>query len=323
LPTQFEQQTQVKWDDFLKSLGGEFGFALTLNESNNVEIPLPSGPLQVAEPGLVIVIKVNDDTIFNRIDQELKENPQVISVNKADLKMRTMPIPLPLPINLRPTAASSGGYLLIATSDTLIDEVLAVKNGQKPGLKSMEEFKRLSKDIPDQGNHFTFMSAEFGRTLLQIQTQALGAAGGNSSSAVQAQWIQSLMTKNQLAFAYTVGVNTESGYLMVGNGSQSAAKLALVPAVAVPGLLAAIAIPNFVKARATSQNNLCINNLRQIDGAKQQWALENHKTSSDTPTKADLLPYLRRWPVCPQGGTYNIGSMVETPTCSIPGHKLP
>jgi type II secretory pathway pseudopilin PulG len=110
---------------------------------------------------------------------------------------------------------------------------------------------------------------------------------------------------------------------MVGNGSQSAAKLALVPAVAVPGLLAAIAIPNFVKARATSQNNLCINNLRQIDGAKQQWALENHKTSSDTPTKADLLPYLRRWPVCPQGGTYNIGSMVETPTCSIPGHKLP
>ena len=47
--------------------------------------------------------------------------------------------------------------------------------------------------------------------------------------------------------------------------------------VAIIGLLAAIAIPNFVKARATSQANACINNLRQIDAAAQQWALEKGK----------------------------------------------
>src|SRR5438270_14073890 len=52
--------------------------------------------------------------------------------------------------------------------------------------------------------------------------------------------------------------------------------------VAIIGLLAAIAIPNFVKARTTSQQNACINNLRQYDGAVQQWALENKKQSSDT-----------------------------------------
>ena len=51
--------------------------------------------------------------------------------------------------------------------------------------------------------------------------------------------------------------------------------------VAIIGLLAAIAIPNFVKARSTSQMNACINNLRQIDGAKQQWALEKGKTATD------------------------------------------
>ena len=51
--------------------------------------------------------------------------------------------------------------------------------------------------------------------------------------------------------------------------------------VAIIGLLAAIAIPNFVKARTTSQTNACINNLRQIDGAKQQWALENRKVDTD------------------------------------------
>src|SRR5882762_4428880 len=63
--------------------------------------------------------------------------------------------------------------------------------------------------------------------------------------------------------------------------------------VAIIGLLAAIAIPNFVKARATSQANACINNLRQIDAAINQWALENKKVSSDTVSlTTDLTPYI-------------------------------
>ena len=57
--------------------------------------------------------------------------------------------------------------------------------------------------------------------------------------------------------------------------------------VAIIGLLAAIAIPNFVKARATSQANGCINNLRQIDAAKQQWALENKMNDTSSPASTD------------------------------------
>ena len=49
--------------------------------------------------------------------------------------------------------------------------------------------------------------------------------------------------------------------------------------VAIIGLLAAIAIPNFVRARATSQANACINNMRQIDAAVNEWALEQGKTT--------------------------------------------
>lgn len=64
--------------------------------------------------------------------------------------------------------------------------------------------------------------------------------------------------------------------------------------VAIIGLLAAIAIPNFVRARQTSQTNACINNLRQIDAAKQQWALENGKTASASPGSASLNPYIGR-----------------------------
>jgi hypothetical protein len=325
LPDQFEQKTQVKWDQFLNSLGGEFGLVVTLDETNNIPIPLPSGLIQIPTPGLMIVVKVNDDLIFNRIDTELKKNPQVISVDKTDFKMRTMLVPLPLPITLRPTTASSGGYLFIASSDALVQEALAVKSGQMPGLKSTDEFKRLSQNIPDKGNQFTFMSARFGQAMFQIQKQAMSASAVQGSSPAQAQWMQSFYRQNRPAFSYSVGMNTEDGCLTVGNGSQSAAALVLLPAVAVPGMLAAIAIPNFVKARATSQQNACINNLRQLDGAKNEWALEKGKKAGDVPTKEDLLPYLRNWPVCPAGGTYTIGAVGERPTCSLNtlGHKLP
>jgi prepilin-type N-terminal cleavage/methylation domain-containing protein len=91
--------------------------------------------------------------------------------------------------------------------------------------------------------------------------------------------------------------------------------------VAIIGLLAAIAIPNFVKARTTAQTNACIANLKQIDGATQQWALENKKATGDTPdfTAAGVFSYLKgsALPVCPSGGTYTQGTVGASPACSI------
>ena len=74
-----------------------------------------------------------------------------------------------------------------------------------------------------------------------------------------------------------------------------------------------------------AQFNTCINNLWQIDAAKQQWALENDKTADTIPTVQDLLPHLSNmvFPVCPSGGTYTINAVGVLPTCSVPGHVLP
>src|SRR5215472_16970610 len=72
--------------------------------------------------------------------------------------------------------------------------------------------------------------------------------------------------------------------------------------VAIIGLLAAIAIPNFVRARSTSQTNACINNLRQIDSAAQQWALETKQATNAQPQFSDISGYLKSSVVCPAGG---------------------
>ncbi len=73
------------------------------------------------------------------------------------------------------------------------------------------------------------------------------------------------------------------------------------------------------------QRNACINNLRQIDAAKQQWALEKSKTAEAVPAAQDLLPYFPdgNFPVCPSGGTYTINAVGELPSCSFSGHDLP
>lgn len=75
---------------------------------------------------------------------------------------------------------------------------------------------------------------------------------------------------------------------------------------------------------ARQQVNACINNLRQIDGATQQWALENKKTDQDRPTAQELAVYIKGGlPKCPAGGTYAVSNAGTLPTCSIPGHALP
>ena len=94
--------------------------------------------------------------------------------------------------------------------------------------------------------------------------------------------------------------------------------------VAIIGLLAAIAIPNFVKARATSQQNACINNMRQITAAVNEWALEAGQTTGDNVANTELTPYIQlnsnsSIPGCPAGGTYTINAVGSVPqvTCSL------
>ena len=93
--------------------------------------------------------------------------------------------------------------------------------------------------------------------------------------------------------------------------------------VAIIGLLAAIAIPNFVRARMTAQRTACIRNLREIDGAKETWALENKKSADSAADDAAVNGYMKGGaPSCPGGGSYTYGSIGANPVCSIPGHSI-
>jgi prepilin-type N-terminal cleavage/methylation domain-containing protein len=88
--------------------------------------------------------------------------------------------------------------------------------------------------------------------------------------------------------------------------------------VLIIGILLAIAVPNFMRARDNSRAKSCIANLSEINGAKEQAAMDLKLQDTDTPTVGQLSPaYIKTWPVCPSNGTYTINDMGNNPTCSV------
>ena len=324
VPQKFQRATGLKWEQVLGSLGGEFGFTISLNQSKKVKIPLSGDEtLEIPEPALMILVKVKDDTIFKRIDTALDKSGQsVFRTDKPNYKLRTVALPIPIPVPVAPSIAYGEGYLFLATSDLVIQEALAVKTGAVPGIKSTAEFQRLAKELPSEGNQLTFISERFGQTVTEIQRRALAS---HLHDASKRQWLESILDAKQASQLYTVSGNTERGWLTVANGTQHPGTLFLVSAVAPMGILAGAALPALAKAKQTAQKNTCIHNLREIDRAKKEWALENNKPDSTVPKKADLLPFLKQkqFPGCPAGGDYTIDAVSDQPECSIPGHAIP
>ncbi len=86
-----------------------------------------------------------------------------------------------------------------------------------------------------------------------------------------------------------------------------------------------IALSSATNSAAIIARKTCLANLRQIDDAKQAWAMENGEADSAVPSADDLLPFLanKTFPQCPSGGKYSINAVNEAPTCSFPGHSFP
>ena len=132
-----------------------------------------------------------------------------------------------------------------------------------------------------------------------------------------------------LPFAICVIGSVAAGWLLIFKRNSPLSKKAKILITSIVFLLAllviAIVIPNFIAARLSRASNACVNNLRQIEGAKEQWAVENNKQPNEIPTVANLSPYFKddKFPICPSGGTYIIGRLDEDPKCTLADSTWP
>lgn len=92
--------------------------------------------------------------------------------------------------------------------------------------------------------------------------------------------------------------------------------------VLIIGILLGVAVPQWMRAREAARGKACVDNLRLIDGAKEQWAMENRKGAGDAVVEADLWPHYLKgnaFPTCAGGGAYTIGTIGQPPQCSLHG----
>ena len=91
--------------------------------------------------------------------------------------------------------------------------------------------------------------------------------------------------------------------------------------VAMIAMLLAIAAPSFVKTRDTARTTACLSNLKSVDDAKMQWAMETHKCDGDAVLWADLSPsYMKSQVACPWGYEYTLQPIGVPPYCPVVGH---
>lgn len=153
--------TGMQMEQILDSMGGHFGFIGMPIEEDVAAQEIEKQKDVVRAPAL-IMIKVNNDLIFNWIDRSLSQDKNIIRIDNDKVKIRKMPA--------REGTSTlvfgyNGEYLLFATSESLLEEVLAVKEGKKEGLQATESFKTLSKDMPKEGLAFSYVNKKQGDPL--------------------------------------------------------------------------------------------------------------------------------------------------------------
>ena len=281
---EFPSGAGMTLDEALGSLGGSLGFVLTLDAAKRLELPVGAEKISIPAPRAALLVQVKDDRIFKRLDQLLAASPGLVKTDEAGLQMRSLPSPVPPPIELRPTVALWGGYLILATDDQLVRALIAAKTTGK-GFKSAAEFAKLTAGLPAEGNSFQLATAAFGETVARVQREMVKGQPG--ATAEQLAMLEKLLGSQKAGSTFSVSAHMPNGWLAVGKGSQGASQL-LAPALIVPAIGAGIAMPVFSEVRIRGNATKSLSNAKQIATACKIYATDNY--GKFPPNLAALVP---------------------------------
>lgn len=312
----------------IASLDAEQFFSLQLSSTQTMELPSANPAdtnhpaLVIPNPSLLIGSAVRDGVLPLALQHALQQGkiPVLCSTNGAT-KLYTVSLPVPLPFPFSPTFAVHRNMFLFGSTAEIVNSAIAAAEGPA-GAHLPVNFQKAFAGLPKQNNGFAFIDRRFSETMGKVQAYM---AQQKQDPVAHLFMFQQLMQGEQERQLAAVFVNEKDGIAMRGTTTMSGRQIMLSMAVAPVAMMSAVAIPSFMKSREASRNSACINNLRLIDHAKQQWAVENNKADADVPAEKDLAKYFKggHLPVCPNGGKYAIRAVGEAPTCLHPGHALP
>ena len=246
---------------------------LSLDPNRTAVVPLPTGPLEVPAPELMVIFKVKNDKLFDTLEQQMatKAPTAIIREDVGGLKLRTMQVPKAIPVPLSPTYAAGNGYFILSSTRELIIEAMAVRDGAKPGLLASADYQRLAKGLPTLGNTFGYLHPRFTEVLRKAISQA-GKQGPQEKAVIE----KIMGLQGDAPFALGIYELTPTGWVGTSNSSISMSQALLIQLSVIPTAIAAgVMLPAVAKARVQAQRTVGMNNLKQIGIALQMHAADN------------------------------------------------
>lgn len=298
------QVTGRSLEDQLASLGGDLGVVLTLDPAKPFTLSMEGASVSdLPEPGLLLAISVEDDGLYDWAVAQLAQNPQASQGEAAGARWHSLPSIGRAPFPVQPTVARVGNYLLLATQTALVERVARVLQGAEPGLDETEEWKRLTRSLPSEGNSYCFVSSRFGEALTRVQQSLLEQQMAQEGAPnVDLAKVQEFFGLSMTAAVFSVSWCDDFGWQWVGQSTQDPVGSIARAALLMPaGLLAGVAVPAIVTARERAQSAVCMNHARQVWMAMEMYTLEHDNVLPSEPA-TDLKDLLGNVPaafVCP------------------------
>lgn len=284
----------LDWKSISASLDNEIGLFMVLDPSKTITFPVEKMEMTMARPGLGILLRVKNDTIYQSV-LKMSAGSQAKEETQNDVKLLSMPLPNPVMDDLSPTVTVIGKYLVIATHRELALELAAVQSGKSSGLTKSKEFQTLSRDVPLEGNAFSYSNQILQDTITATIGKAVSESMAKSPEANVPKPFVDFMTsmfvpKPSFSAIQRVGPN----WLMTSNGPAQGDGMGISSSPATVAMLSAIAVPNFLRARKRSQATRILEDARTLDACIDQYAIENNLTGDAPVTFENCTNYLKR-----------------------------
>ena len=236
----------VDLSKLLRSINGDSGIIITLDEANKKKFLIAGKDIEFPDPSIALVFETKNDSIFKLLSSRIPE----AKVEEIDGR-NTVLIKVPdMPFTFFPRIIQSNNMLVIASNSVIAEKVFG--GNADTGLKSTEEFKILSKGMPDSGNSFTFMSSSLVKEIMRIQ-QKLNT-GGSEAQKKEMDILKKLGLSFDNLSMMRITSKTDEGYTITTNTTIKTELLMMLPVVTAGGVIAAIMIPRAMKNKMRKVN---------------------------------------------------------------------
>ncbi len=321
----FQQQTMMiemmlgtNIASLVHSLDNELLISLQLSEDKTCMLPVSGQTISIGEPSLLIGLQTRSPLLGELLLQKLQQSGAPVTQSPlGDYTASIVQLPIPAPFVVAPTLVQTDDYLLIGSSPETILAALSSKTDGN-GLTSTPLYKKLLADAPAKVSGIEFLSPRLMQTYMMSITKSFAEGVDPAAS----EFLGSTFAAYEHLCEGGYSLKTPTGFYSKSYGDYGGMQVSELAATSYIGMMAAIAIPSFQKARNNSMEKACTNNRRIFESAKEQWAMENGKMEGADVTGADITAYLLggfEAMTCPSGGTYTLNPIGAHAACSVHG----